>query len=179
MRFSLVRHPDAPCDAASDVTADIRRTPDGGLALQYTVRGKIENIAIAPPLTPERSHQLWRHSCFEVFVRVPGQLAYDEFNFAPSSHWAAYRFTGRRAGMTDIVNAKPPHIDVARSDHELVVTVDLAASDLPPDCDWQLGISVIIEEVGGNLSFWALSHPPGQADFHHDDCFSLILPKPE
>jgi hypothetical protein len=47
---------------------------------------------------------------------------------------------------------------------------------LPGDAPWRLGLSAVIEEAGGGLSYWALAHPPGKADFHHSDCFALELP---
>jgi len=43
---------------------------------------------------------------------------------------------------------------------------------LPRDVIWQLGLSAVIEEKSGRKSYWALAHPPGEADFHHSDCFA-------
>jgi hypothetical protein len=37
----------------------------------------------------------------------------------------------------------------------------------------RVGLSAVIEEIGGRRSYWALAHPPGKADFHHSDCFAL------
>jgi hypothetical protein len=48
--------------------------------------------------------------------------------------------------------------------------------DLPSDAPWLLGLSAVIEEMNGRLSYWALAHPPGKPDFHHADCFALELP---
>ena len=39
-----------------------------------------------------------------------------------------------------------------------------------------LGLSAVIEEADGNVSYWALAHPPGKPDFHHSDCLALELP---
>jgi hypothetical protein len=36
-----------------------------------------------------------------------------------------------------------------------------------------LGLSAVLEEANGRKSYWALAHPPGKADFHHADCFTL------
>jgi len=46
---------------------------------------------------------------------------------------------------------------------------------VPKDALWRLGLSAVIEEESGALSYWALAHPPGRADFHHSDCFALEL----
>ena len=38
-----------------------------------------------------------------------------------------------------------------------------------------LGLSAVIEDDAGTLSYWALRHPPGKPDFHHPDAFALEL----
>ncbi len=38
-----------------------------------------------------------------------------------------------------------------------------------------LGLSVVIEEESGALSYWALRHAPGKPDFHHASAFALEL----
>ena len=43
---------------------------------------------------------------------------------------------------------------------------------------WRIGLSAVIEERHGRKSYWALAHPPGKPDFHHDDCFAIELPAP-
>ena len=179
MRLPLVRHVDAPCEAVSDISVDVTRTPDGGLTLRYVVLGSVGSILLANPTDPERSHHLWRHSCFEVFVKVPGDVGYQEYNFAPSSHWAAYGFASRRAGIHNLDVIAAPLIDSLRNENEFRLTASLAKIGLPDCKPWQLGLSVIIEENSGALSFWALAHPLGVADFHHDDCFAITLPAPE
>lgn len=50
---------------------------------------------------------------------------------------------------------------------------------LPPGGDWLAGLSAVIEEADGTLSYWALAHPAGKPDFHHPDCFVLELPAPD
>jgi hypothetical protein len=57
--------------------------------------------------------------------------------------------------------------------------VALDLSGLAPDGPWRLGVSAVIEETSGRKSYWALTHTPGKADFHHADGFSLTLPPPE
>jgi hypothetical protein len=179
MILPLVRHVDAPFAAVSQMSVEITRTTTGDLSLRYVVKGDIAQILLAEPAPPERSHQLWRHSCFEIFIRMPGEAGYHEYNFAPSSHWAAYGFDDRRLGMHNLEIGHPPVIEAQRTASEFILTASLASLDLLRDASWQIGLSVIIEESSGGLSFWALAHPKGAADFHHEDCFALTLSPPE
>ncbi len=175
MRLSLVRHPDASCAAVSAIAADVTRNADGGMTMKYRVEGSIAEFVLADAGSTQRSHHLWRHTCFEVFVRLAGDACYQEFNFAPSSHWAAYGFTGRRSGMHDLELDNAPHIVATTDGDDFVLTATVPELALPHERPWEIGLSVIIEESAGNLSFWALAHPPGAADFHHNDCFAFTL----
>jgi len=127
---------------------------------------------------PDRSHELWRHTCFETFVRASSGTAYYEFNFAPSTRWAAYAFSGYRSGMRVASEVSEPRFVVNSSDSgfKFKVSIELdRLPGLPKVGNWRLGMSAIIEETSGRNSYWALAHPPGKADFHHSDCFAHEL----
>jgi len=128
---------------------------------------------------PTRTDGLWRHTCFEAFVRASPGAAYYELNFAPSTQWAAYRFSGYRGGMRVANEIGAPGFEVETNGEGcgLRVSAELdRLPGLPGDGAWRLGLSAVIEETSGRKSYWALAHPPGKPDFHHSDCFALELP---
>ena len=185
----LQHHPDSPSAAVSQIDVDIARTHNT-LTLRYIVTGNIGAIRIPPRAAPTRTDELWRHTCFEVFVRIPPPLAgggqeagahpaqpYREFNFSPSTQWAAYSFTSHRKGWAPLEIASAPNIQsrANRTTFELAVALDLSALAPQPNAPLTLGLSVVIEETNGAMSYWALTHPKGKADFHHSDCFALSL----
>jgi hypothetical protein len=167
MRQPLKRHPTSPSAAVGAIETQVGRVASG-LTVSFRVVGRLAELIIPPTAAPERTDELWRHTCFEAFVsRSDG--GYDEFNFAPSGQWAAYRFDGYREGMRPLETA-PPLITVNSTQQvlELTAAIDLAVGAA------RLGLCAVIEERGG-VSYWALAHPPGRPDFHHADCFALEL----
>jgi hypothetical protein len=46
---------------------------------------------------------------------------------------------------------------------------------LPPDRAWRIGLSAVIEDTNGEISYWALAHPPGKPDFHHANGFAYEI----
>jgi len=177
----LKLHPDSRCAAVTAIQAEVTRPRAAQLVLHYVVTGSVADLILPLPTEPQRADGLWRHTSFEAFVRAPDREAYCEFNFAPSSQWAAYRFDSHRQGMAPLEAIQAPRIELrpTASGFDLNVTVDVGtATDLPPDAPWRLGLSAVIEEVDGRTSHWALAHPPGRADFHHPDCFAAELPAP-
>lgn len=173
VRLALIRHPDGPCDAVTAIDVDVVRK-ESRLDLAYRVSGTIADLAIADPAPSQRQDELWRHTCFEAFLRAEGEAGYREFNFAPSTEWAAYGLDGYRSGMCDLPGIAPliaPHGDAVSFTLRAAFDPGVPAGRL-----WHLGLSAVIEEANGRKSYWALAHPPGAPDFHHEDCFALQLP---
>ncbi len=179
MQQPLRLHPDSRCVAATRIDVEVARPRAGRLLLRYVVSGKIADLRLPPVVAAKRADGLWRHTCFEAFVRPASGPVYYEFNLAPSTQWAAYRFDDYRAGTSIVREIGPPRIE-SRSDggsYTLLASLNLErVPDLAGDTAWHLGLASVIEDTGGRISHWALAHPPGKADFHHSDCFALELP---
>jgi hypothetical protein len=175
MRLPLRLHPDSLSLAATHVNVDVARPHAGSLVLCYFVTGKIGGLRLPPIAPPMRTTELWQRTCFEAFVRCPASDIYYEFNFAPSTQWAAYQFDGYRSGMREASGISAPAIAVKASSalFRLQASLELSQlSGLPSDARWRLGLSALIEEANGRKSYWALTHSPGKPDFHHPDCFA-------
>jgi hypothetical protein len=165
--------------AATRIDVEAARSRSGNLLLHYFVTGLISDLRMPRATAPARADELWQHTCFEAFVRASPSDPYYEFNFAPSTQWAAYRFGAYRDKMCVASEVSAPRIDVRSCGelYELQVSLALAGiSSLPGDAVWRLGLSAVVEETSGRKSYWALAHPPGKADFHHADCFAYELP---
>ncbi|MDP3173075.1 MAG: DOMON-like domain-containing protein [Phenylobacterium sp.] len=177
MKVDLKRHPDSPCMAVTQIEAHAARSDAGVLSLEYCVRAEPAALLLPRPTEPRRTDELWRHTCLEAFVHSPADETYYEFNFAPSTQWAAYRFDGYRQGMAP-ADIEPPGVVMHPADDGFTLCISLnlgRAHDLPPTAVWRLGLAAVIEEVGGRISYWAAAHPPGRPDFHHADGFALDL----
>lgn len=181
MRQTLKLHSGSLCPAVDRIEVEAERTGGRSLALRYVVLGRTADLRIPAPAGAGRSDGLWRRTCFEAFIRAPGGEAYWEFNFSPSGQWAAYGFADYRRGGGDIEAVGPLRLDVQvdRDRLALRVTVDMSGVERLPDGPWRMGLSAVIEDAEGVISYWALAHPPGKPDFHHPDCFAAELVAPE
>ena len=113
----------------------------------------------------------------ELFLGA-GDGTYAEFNFAPSGAWAAWRFSGYRSGRADLA-VEPPAIRSTASDVGFALDVALALPGGFAHAGAAMGLSAVVEESDGTMSWWALRHPEGdRPDFHHGDCFQALLPPP-
>ncbi len=177
MRHALKRHP-GTASAARKIEVEVARAGPGRLILHYFVSGRIDSISWPPPATPAREDELWKRTCFEAFLKPAPGPSYLEFNFSPSTRWAAYHFQAYRQGMEPADLAREPLIDTGASEacYRLKAVLDLSSCDgVDPDGGLDLGLSAVLDEADGSRSYWALDHAPGEPDFHHDHCFAHRL----
>lgn len=170
MHVALKPHPDTPARAVGAVDVEIGPVNAGQVRLRYVVTGGIEGLVLPRAAAPERADELWKQTCFEAFATRDGG-GYREFNFSPSTQWAAYDFDGYRAGIRN-ADVLAPRIEGRHGQQHYELHV---AFDLPGGGPWRVGLTAVIEETGGAVSYWALKHPLGKPDFHHADGFALGL----
>lgn len=172
--MDLIAHPDHAPTAVTAVSARIIGHDAHWLSLRWRVEGT-RDLVVPPFAGKGRRDELWRTTCFELFVAVGD--AYAEFNFAPSERWAAYDFTAYREDMSERPMPRDPVITPRRGRDVLILDVALPVADLAP-LPARYALTAVIEEVGGVRSFWAMQHPAGAPDFHDRACFAGLLAAP-
>ena len=170
----LLGHPETPTDAVRSVMARAARQAPDVLALEFAVECDVTRVRVPGPRAPQVVHGLWQHSCCEAFVRAEGAEAYHELNLAPSGEWAAYAFERYRDGFAFVDEALAPVIGVRRDPDRWELEAQVSLARMSPAYaqeHLQVALAVVVEEHDGRLSYWALYHPPGRADFHHAGAF--------
>ena len=144
------------------------------------VRWRIEGAQelVVPPFAGRgRADELWKATCFELFLRPKGGEAYVEINLSPSERWAAYDFTGYRAGMSDRPASREPDCTMRRGSTFAIFDAAIPR-DILPALPAAAGFTAVIEEAGGAKSYWALAHPAAKPDFHDAACFTAEVAPP-
>lgn len=175
-RTPLTPYPGCAPGAVRDLGISAAR--DGNaLVLSYRLVAELEALLLPGRRESARVDELWRHTCFEVFIGYGANGEYLEYNFSPSGEWAAYRFSGYRAGMQPYALAAAPSLRtrIAADTFELDSRVDLSGLGSSLGARLRLGVTAVIEDRAGVLSYWALRHPAEKPDFHHPDSFVLDI----
>ena len=147
-------HPATPCPAVTSFTVAVVRDRD--LHLTYELRGNLTQLAIPAPARAGFADELWRHTCFEVFVALsPAPLTASSISRRPDN--------GRRTGSPRIDNAPTAGgaADGAKMDWQ---RARIASRSSPSSLDagaaaLRLGASAVIETRTAS-SLLALTHPP-------------------
>lgn len=184
LTFSLLPFGTDPAPFGLQLVGQLERQGDQ-LAITYHLRGPLTSVVLpVPPTTgaPRRLDGLWEHTCFELFLAAEGMEPYWELNLAPNGDWNLYRLDGYRQGLTPMGDrdALPFAVRASGQGLELELTLELPL-ELALACRHralQLGITAVMEHPEGDLSYWALSHGGGEADFHRREDFLLQLAPP-
>jgi hypothetical protein len=154
---ALVRHPSSHGGAIRSIDVHALVGGSGMVVFRYVLRGDISCVRIPPATPAERTQGLWKHTCFEAFIKAPGAADYYELNFAPSRQWALYRFSAYREGMSSPDLEAFPDVSVRRFADRLEVDAAVPLHDLTglkgaPQL--QVALSAVVEEENGTLSYW-------------------------
>lgn len=172
----LTAHPAHPPSGVTSVEARVIGRDAEWLRVRWRVEGS--QALVVPPFAGRgRADELWRTTCFELFLRPGGGDAYAEINLSPSERWAAYDFSAYRGGMAERAASREPDCAIRRGSSFAIFDAALPL-DLVPAGHCAANFTAVIEEAGGVLSYWALAHPAAKPDFHDPACFVAELGPP-
>ena len=145
---------------------------------QLNIKYVLSNLAtIIIPQTNKislRRYNLWEHTCFEFFLRIKDTTKYWEFNLAPSGNWNVFRFLNYRLNIAEEKAFEALPFDVSQDAKFITVEVNVDLNKIvTANQDLEVAISTVVENQDRELSYWALTHPKSEADFHHQDSFII------
>ena len=158
-----------------EITGAIARQ-NNRLKITYRLAGTSQLIIPEATDKPTRQYDLWEHTCFEFFLRLKNSTKYWEFNLSSAGHWNVFRFPDYRQDIAE-------EMAFASLPFEVIQQADLLQLDLEVNLDkiiagdrkLEVAITTVVEDKAGQLSYWALTHPGTEADFHHRDSFIIDL----
>ena len=147
------------------------------ITADFTLTGDTSAI-LWPPVLPQTQSgtDLWKHTCFELFVADTDSHAYWEYNASPSRQWAIYGFADYRR-PAGIAAAVLPSIGVP----DLTDTVFTLSLTFPLEAPLRnktisLGVCAVIEKRDNSRLYYALTHCAKKPDFHRRESFLITLP---
>lgn len=173
----LICHPVEAHPPALTLVVEVDWADSGALRLRYRFSGAIDRLRLPAPTAPGAADGLWQHTCCEAFVAGAG-AAYHEFNLAPSSRWAAYRFFTYRGRDEAWQPAAAPSIVCRRDGEQFELLAEVPAVLLPAAPRLRLGLTAVVETDDDRKTYWALKHAAARPDFHLDASFVLPLDRP-
>ncbi|MHC5731039.1 MAG: DOMON-like domain-containing protein, partial [Nostoc sp.] len=112
----------------------------------------------------------------EFFIGSKDSLRYWEFNLSPAGHWNVYRFDGYREGMQEETAFTILPFSVQNQADGLALALDVDLGKIVSENQAiEVGITTVIKDKDGEVTYWALTHRGAEADFHLRDSFIVEL----
>ena len=175
-RLQLVPHPSQKETAPNAGLTALVRAEGSRIDAEFEFQNSYRSPLVIPNLKAAvagRHDELWKTTCFELFLKPDGQKHYWEINISPRGDWNAYGFSDYREGMRreeGIRLVGLPHLEANDSRCVCKFTLDLG-SLLMPNSEWSVGATAVIEMADGNKSYWAIRHSTEKPDFHKSESF--------
>jgi len=178
-KFLLVPHPESP---AIKKLNGLQLTgtysfEQGIISISYELTGPLEKIVIPQMIpSPGRKDNLWKTTCFEVFLKPLNENRYWEFNISPTGDWNVYSFISYRQDMCEESIFAEPLISIKNTADCLRVSliVDFSQTIIANGI-LKTSFSSVVEFIDGGLIYYALVHPGDEPDFHHPENFIIKL----
>ena len=165
-----------------ECSGELRSLTPATLQVLYDLAGPIDSLQISKSKgAPEQKLNLWRKTCFELFVSEKNATSYREFNFSPSKDFGYYEFENYRAepDCPELDESFCPTIEVMQdpAGKSLLMKVSIPAQALPSSdfSTLEFGVAAVLQEIDGSYTFWALEHGSRKPDFHLRSTFKQFF----
>ena len=144
------------------------------LFISYKLQGSLPEIDLGVGHPKHaRVIKLWEKSCFELFIKTE-KNQYMEFNFSPDFEWNAFYFEKKGDPLKEFEKMNSVKMDILLSLEVFHLIVEIDKKKFPEGFfqgELTAGVTSVIKNKKGGLSYWALSHADTRPNFHHFDSF--------
>ena len=175
-KFTLTPY-DQNSSPAITIDCELNTTAES-VFISYKVQGELCEIDLG---TGHPHHarviKLWEKSCFELFMKNTKDN-YIEFNFSPEFEWNCFYFAKKGDALTEYLRMDLVKFDILLSLDVFHLIVELDKKKFPDsffDGELNAGITSVIKEKDGKLSYWALSHHDTRPNFHDFRSFTASV----
>lgn len=145
------------------VSAELNANNNSSL-LKITLTGDISEVSLS-----ESDHEeLWRHTCFELFIRDRHGEGYEEINCSPGGRFSRTYLSSYRNVHSVREFHTAPDIICSRQGDSCEYAICFAGIDI---VQGEIAVAVITADDRGTRRFWGMNHRGDIPDFHHDDNF--------
>jgi hypothetical protein len=147
---------------------------DESIYISYKLLGALSTVDFGTS-TPkhERVMKLWEKTCFELFIKNANDT-YIEFNFSPDFEWNCFLFEKVKGLPVEYKKMESVNFDILFANDIVHVIIELQKKMFPENFfegPLSAGITSIIIDKKGDISYWALSHEDIKPNFHLFESF--------
>ena len=145
---------------------------DKNFKLEYQVKGEVNNYIFSKPSREKRANELWRATCFELFLAPKESLNYWELNLSPSKAWNFYAFDNYKLCMREEKNISLPIIHISQKKNNYSLSLKFNFDRELKEADFNLAVILLDREK--NRHFYSINRKENGVDFHDRGYWSIL-----
>jgi len=138
--------------------------------LTYSICGDISEIIIPVieyiPKSYKRHDELWKTTCFELFLGSKKHRKYIEVNLSSDYKYNIYSFDDYRSNMKEERSMILKSIKNNIAKQKLTLNYILKSKKVININDLRFNITAVIKYKNQKIEYWAINHNKEKADFH-------------
>ncbi len=138
----------------------------GKISLHFKIIGTLKNYQFPQRDKPKRANELWKATCFELFLANSKTKTYYEINISAILHWNIYRLETYRAEPKELIVSSKPFIMVKEDEQSYEIDFELECKELDLTEFDQYNLAVILLNKQNERDFWAVNPVGDSLDFH-------------
>ena len=142
------------------------------IRLSFVVKGALDEYIFPSKSIPKKANELWKSTCFELFLGNEKEETYYELNFSSSLAWNFYYLSTYRGEVEELTLLNSPKVERFEAKDEFKILFELSVENVE---DFELyNVACILLNKEHKRTFWTIKHLNSQPDFHDKASFSRI-----
>ena len=145
------------------------------LKLDYEIIGDISLYIFPKQTQQQRANELWKATCFELFMNNYSSTKYYEINISPSTQWNSYQFTSYKKEMIESHIFSTPTIRSQQQNNGYNLSFEMDFTESIFEKKLLINCAVILLDNKGVRYFYSINRRKELPDFHDREYFELLL----
>ena len=170
-RYLLKSHKQEKTNTKVYATIELQ---DNRLKVNYEIRADVSQYNFLKKTKQQRVDELWRDSCFEIFIANRSSDEYYEINTSPSTEWNAYHFKSYKEKMNKSYIFSMPSIKNQQLANRYNFSFEMSFQEGIFEKELLINLAVILLDREGVRHFYSINRRKGSPDFHDRDLYMII-----
>ena len=139
---------------------------DKTIIINFKIEGEVDNYIFPLPSKQKRGHELWKATCFELFLGYNNQTEYQEINISPLAEWNHYSFTNYRKDLKENLTELNPLIKTLKTKESYSISFESDFEERIIKNKLIFNLAVILLDHQGTRHFYTINRKEKEVNFH-------------
>ncbi len=144
------------------------------LKVEYEIVGDVSDYHFPKESQQKRANELWKDTCFELFIANASSKEYYEINISPSTEWNAYHFKSYKEEMKESDALFPPFIQTQHLLNRCIFSFQMSFQESILEKELELNLALILLDNQGIRHFYAINRRKEFPDFHDRGYYNFL-----